>query len=366
MSDIHAARCARLRALLVAADVDAALVTRLVNVRYLTGFTGSNAALLVRADSSRSAESAVLATDGRYRTQAAQEAPDVELTVDRACASALARRASADGVGRLAFEPHDVTVDLHGQLEEAAEGVALRPLGCAVEELRTTKDEDEISSLRTACSIGDRALADLLPSIRAGVTERNIARRLDSLLLDHGADAPGFDTIAASGPASALPHHRPSARPVEAGDLLVLDFGARYQGYHADMTRAFVVGAKPAGWQLDVYDLVAAAQRAGRAALTVGATCAEVDRAARSVVEAAGQGEQFVHPLGHGVGLEIHEAPLLWRESTGKLNARTPVTVEPGVYLPGQGGVRIEDTLVVRDGVPELLTTTSRELLVLG
>ena len=360
MPDTEAGRRDRLRAVLAERDADAVLITRLVNVRYLTGFTGSNAALLLTADD------AVLATDGRYVLQSAAEAPDVERVIDRRCGPALLARAVARGARRVAFEAHDVTVEGLESLRAAAEPVELVALGHAVEDLRQVKDPGEIALLREACAMGDRALADLLPTVRPGLTEREVARRLEELMRDHGADAPAFDTIVAAGPNSAVPHHGPTDRPLERGDFLKLDFGARHRGYHADMTRTVVVGKHVEAWQEDLYVLVRAAQRAGREALVPGADVRDVDAAARTVIHDAGFGEHFSHGLGHGVGLEIHEAPLLGYEATGILAAGTPVTVEPGVYLPGRGGVRIEDTLVVRDGGPELLTLTTKELLTLG
>ena len=355
MPALQEPRRERLRGVLAEQGLDAALVTSLVNVRYLTGFTGSNAALLLTQDS------AVLATDGRYITQSAQQSGDLERVIDRQCAQALLARAS----GRVGFEAHIVTVAEHATLVELAPaGADLTDLGGAVERLRRVKDETEIAHLREACAIGDRALARLLPELRPGLTEREIARRLESLMYDEGAHALSFETIVAGGPNSAVPHHEPGDRPLEAGDFLKCDFGAAYEGYHADMTRTFLVGAEPADWQRDLYDLVRRAQRAGRHALAPGASFPEVDGAARSVIEAAGYGEAFSHGLGHGVGLEIHEAPLIGYAATGTLDASTPVTVEPGVYLPGRGGVRIEDTLVVRPQGPELLTTSTKELLV--
>jgi len=353
----HDVRRARLRELTAAAGAEAALVTRLVNVRYLTGFTGSNAALLVTRDG------ALLATDGRYTTQAGSESPDLELVVDRSCAAALVARAGHDG--RLAFEAHDVTVESHGELAAIDGAPELVPLGHAVETLRTVKDEEEIALLREACAIGDRALSETLGSIAPGQTEREVARRLETTMVELGAEGIAFDTIVATGPHSAIPHHQPTDREIARGDLLKIDFGARYLGYHADCTRTVVVGREPEDWQREIYDVVRSAQRAGRHALRVGADVRDVDAAARTVVTDAGYGEQFPHGLGHGVGLEIHEAPLMGYHAAGRLAARTPVTVEPGVYLPGRGGVRIEDTLVVGDGVPELLTTTPKDLLVL-
>ncbi len=207
------------------------------------------------------------------------------------------------------------------------------------------------------------------PSVAPGCTEREIARDLETRIVALGAEAPAFATIVAGGAHSAVPHHRPTDRPVQKGEFLKIDFGARYAGYAADMTRTFVVGAEPAEWQAELHALVLAAQRAGREALRPGAVVRDVDAAARRVIADAGYGEQFPHGLGHGLGLEIHEAPLMGYGSTAILEDCTPVTVEPGVYLPGRGGVRIEDTLIVRDdggGGAELLTTTTKELLVLG
>jgi Xaa-Pro aminopeptidase len=338
---------------------DAVLITRLVNIRYLTGFAGSNAALLLGDDQ------AVLATDGRYITQASAEAPDAELLVDRECGPALVRRAGRDGIRRLAFEAHDVTVEAHQELCGLDEAPELLPLGHVVEQLRIVKDEGELALLREACAIGDRALQDILGRVAPGHTEREIARWMEAAMVDLGAESPGFATIVASGPNSAIPHHRPTDREVRRGDLLKIDFGARYRGYHADCTRTVVVGRAPEEWQTEIYDVVRQAQRAGRHALAVDADVRDVDEAARAVVRDAGYAAEFPHGLGHGVGLEIHEAPMMGYNATGRLADRTPVTVEPGIYLPGRGGVRIEDTLVVRTDAPELLTTTPKDLLVL-
>jgi Xaa-Pro aminopeptidase len=344
------------------AGLDAALVTNLLNVRYLTGFTGSNGSLLVPAEGPD-----VLATDGRYTTQAGAQAPDVELLITRVTAPALAARARDAGAGRLGIESHHVTVDDFGTLGKAADGAELVSLRRAVERQREIKDDDEIALLREACSIADRALAALIGDggIRTGRTEREIGRDLDARMLELGAYERSFETIVAAGLDSAIPHHRPTDRVLERGDLVKLDFGATYGGYHSDMTRTFVLG-EPADWQREIYELVAAAQAAGRTALAPGAELKGIDAAARDVIAAAGRAEEFAHGLGHGVGLEIHEAPALGPLSVGTLADRVAVTVEPGVYLPGRGGVRIEDTLVVRDGTdPELLTTTTKDLVVL-
>jgi Xaa-Pro aminopeptidase len=359
MPQAHAARRARLAQAMVERGLDVVLVTELVNVRYLTGFSGSNGAVLVTADAD-----AVVATDGRYQDQAAGEAPDVELVITRTLERDLLLRAGAQGRSRVGFEDQSVTVATHTQLS-ALTSVELAPVGQLITDLRVVKDADEVAAVREACRISDAALATLLTQVHAGQTEREVARRLENLMYDAGADALAFETIVASGPNSAVPHHQPTQRVIETGDLLKMDFGAMCRGYHADMTRTVVVGP-PARWQEELYLVVAAAQRAGREALREGAGLADVDYAARSVVTDAGLGEHFTHGLGHGVGLQIHEAPFLGATALGKLQAGTPVTVEPGVYLPGRGGVRIEDTLLVGRRDAESLTTTTRELLVVG
>lgn len=355
-----AARRDRLRARLGDLDAPAGLVTRLVNVRYLTGFTGSHGALLVCADGTD-----VLATDGRYITQSAEQAPDVERLIERGVGTSLAARAAGAGHRRLAYESHEVTVDGLAALRGTVPGLELISLRRAVEGLRAVKEEAEIELLRAACAIADQAFADLLAAggIRAGRSEQQIARDLDGRMLDLGADAVSFETIVATGAHSAVPHHTPGARVVAGGDFVKCDFGAVAAGYHSDMTRTVAVG-RVADWQREIYHLVAGAQRLGCAALAVDAMCSDIDAAVRTTIEAGGHGEHFTHGLGHGVGLEIHEAPWLGAAATGRLGDRMPVTVEPGVYLEGRGGVRIEDTLVVRTAGPELLTRTTKDLLI--
>lgn len=359
-----AARRRALRELLTAHDVESMLVTDLLNVRYLTGFTGSNAALIVgAADTPNAEDGTVICTDGRYLTQVAEQVPDLRAVIDRASAAYLLQPGTDFRGSRVGFESHVVTVDAHRAWTHADGALELVRAPGLVEQLRMVKDEFEIGLLRDACRAADDALAELIArgGIRAGRTERDVARELESLMLEHGADAISFETIVAAGANSAVPHHRPTDAVLADGDFVKLDFGALVGGYHSDMTRTYVLGA-PAPWQKDVYELVQRSQAAGRHALAPGAEASSVDAASRSVIEDAGYGEYFLHGLGHGVGLEIHEAPGIARTSTGTLLCGAAVTVEPGVYLSGRGGVRIEDTLVVRDEGPELLTLTSKEL----
>lgn len=351
-----AARRARLVEQLQHRELDGAFVTSLVNVRYLTGFTGSNAALLVPADGPP-----VLLTDGRYQDQAAAEAPDVEIAVTRE----LLAVGGARTAGRWAVETHALTVDDHATLAAAAEGTVLVPLERAVEALRVVKDDTELDALRQACAISVQAWEALVAGPVVGRTERELARELESRMLDLGAEAIAFETILAAGENSAIPHHHPTDRVVRRGDLLKTDFGARVDGYHADCTRTAVVGP-PADWQREIHAAVRASQAAGVDALVAGTPVADTWRAAVDVLDAAGWREAFTTGLGHGVGLVIHEDPFLGPSHPGTLDRRTAVTMEPGIYLPGRGGVRIEDTVIVTEGRPEVLTTMTRDLLEIG
>lgn len=348
------------------AEAEALLVSGLRNVRYLSGFSGSHGVLaLIRTGSPGDAEPVLLGTDGRYTVQCGMECPELPLVIDRSALAALVRRLTESGVRRIAVEADHLTMAQSTSLS-ADFPCELLPTSGLVEQRRTLKDSGEVEALRAACAASDAALGDLAPTIRVGMTEVEIARRLEWLMGEHGAEAPAFETIVAGGPNSAIPHHSPTLRPLQAGDFLKIDFGARVSGYHADMTRTFIVGAEPAAWQSDLHALVSAAQAAGRAVLRDGVELSDVDGASRGMIERAGLGEQFPHGLGHGVGLEIHEVPFLGARATGRLRSSMTVTVEPGVYLPGRGGVRIEDTLLVTDTGAAPLTTFPRELAVLG
>jgi len=338
------------------ADVDALLVTKLVNVRYLTGFTGSNGALLLRRDGA-----ALLATDGRYQEQARAQAPDLELVITRTLGPDLVTAAVRAGDRRLAIERHHVTLAAHDVLLAAADGAQLLGAGQVVERLRVRKDDEEIAALQQACAITDRAFAAVLDQLTPGVTEREVAWRLLSAMRADGAESAAFETIVAFGPHSAIPHHRPTDRELARGDLVKLDFGARAGGYHADMTRTVVCGPA-ADWQRELHAQVFEVQQQCSAATVVGASPVELDGLARRLI--AGHGNDLVHGLGHGVGLEVHEQPFLGPLSTAaRLEDRVPVTVEPGIYLPGRGGVRIEDTVLVGPQGAQPLTTSPRDLI---
>lgn len=352
-----AARRSRLVETLAARGMDGLLVTTLVNVRYLTGFTGSNGAVFVPVDGDP-----VFLTDGRYRDQAADELPDVEHVIGRDLLGGMASRLTGSTYG---VESHTLSVDAHSRLVELAPSVTFRGAGRLVESLREIKDEVEIDALRRACQISTDALLQILAGPLVGRTERDVARELENTMLDLGAEAIAFETILATGDNTAIPHHHPTDRLLTPGDLLKIDFGARVDGYHADCTRTVVLG-RADDWQREVYAAVQASQAAGLDQLRDGVEVSVADAAARGSLDASGWLEAFTTGLGHGVGLEIHEDPFIAASHTGKLSSRTVLTMEPGIYVPGRGGVRIEDTVLVTAGAPEVLTTMTKDLLEIG
>jgi Xaa-Pro aminopeptidase len=362
----HRMRRDALAARLPELAVDAFLVTGLSNVRYLSGFTGSNAQALITPGD------CVFMTDGRYTEQARHEVPDMRrVTYLGAFVDALPDQIASVEATRVGFESHHVTVHGHRELATrltsapapGSGGVELLPLDGEVEHLRWVKDDEELEHLRRAQAITDQAFDDLLDLLAIGMTERTLAHQLEELLRREGADGLSFDSIVAFGEHAAEPHHEPGHRALEEGDVIVLDFGALYGGYHADMTRTIAFGEPPTELK-KVHDIVRQAQQAGIDAVAPGATGAEVDRAARSVISDAGYGDRFGHGLGHGVGLDIHEGPRLGRDyEDHMLPVGAVVTVEPGVYIPGLGGVRIEDVVEVVEGGGRVMGSANRDLI---
>jgi Xaa-Pro aminopeptidase len=356
-----ASRIGRLRARLADASLDALLVTKLANVRYLTGFTGSAAVLLVTDDG------ALFVTDGRYTQRATEELAaaavdaQIEIGVTGAAQRDLLVAAVAAG-SRLGLEEHSVTWAQQMDYADAFAGVELVPTGAPIEALRRVKDAGEIDRIRRACAIADDAFQALLPRLAAGLTERAFALELEFAMRERGASGNSFDPIIASGPNGSRPHHMPSDRVIERNELVVCDFGCIVEGYCSDMTRTVSVG-DPGPDARHLYEVVFESQAAGRAAVAVDTACADVDRASRDVIANAGWADAFSHSTGHGVGLEIHEAPRVASTAGDTLLLNDVVTVEPGVYLPGVGGVRIEDTLVVGAAGAEALTLTGKELV---
>ncbi len=354
----HASRRSRLHHRPGALGLDAVLITRLVNVRYLTGFTGSNGQLLAVPGRG------VFFTDSRYEEQSRREIQDLRRVIyPQKLAPALAEAAETEGVRRIGFEAGGMTYRTWRELA-AVDGIELEPLEEEVERLRWAKDPEEIALLERAQEVADAAFDRVIGKLAEGVTERQVAFELDLAMREIGAERVGFDTIVAFGESAAEPHHGPSDRALRRGDVVKMDFGCVVGGYHSDMTRTVAFG-EPDPRLRDLHDLVLRAQLAGIEAVRAGITGREVDRASRSMIEEAGLGERFGHSLGHGVGLEIHEGPTLRTGSEDVLPAGAVVTVEPGVYVPGLGGVRIEDAVAVDERGGRPLPRTTKDLLVL-
>lgn len=353
-------RLARLREAIAARDdFELLLVSNTENVRYLSGFTGTNGTLVVAADR------AILLTDFRYLTQAAEQADGFEI-VD---GGSEPRKRLVEAFGRaraVGFDDADMRVKSHAALvSELAGSLELLPAAGVVEELRAVKDAGEIAAIAEASSIADSIYATLAEEGLVGRSEADVAWRIEQLAREGGAQGLSFPAIVASGAHGALPHAEPRDVKIEAGQLVVLDLGVMLDGYCSDCTRTFATGDLPAR-QREVYEVVLDAQQQALDAVRAGASCSELDAIAREVIALAGHGDHFGHSLGHGVGIEVHELPTLSTRSDGTLEAGNVVTVEPGIYLEGEFGVRIEDLVVVEDGAPKVLTSFPKELTTVG
>lgn len=369
-----AARLPRLRGALDAAACDVLVVTNLRNVRYLTGFRGSAGLLVVHA------RGAVLCTDGRYETQAPDDLASagvhdvaVDITAEGAPGEAArpAKDALVDAVRAAGLDAPRVGLEaasvswgeqrrIAGWLAEGVPAATLVATDGVVEQLRLVKDAGEIARIELAAAIADAAFAAVRHRLLDGPTEAEFGVELDLEMRRRGASERSFETIVASGPNGASPHARPGDRRVRRGDLVVVDFGAMVDAYRSDMTRTVMVG-EPTPEQARLLDVVTRAQAAGAAAIAPGVGCAAVDAACRDVIAEAGWADRFVHGTGHGVGLDIHEAPWVNRRSAATLAPGHVVTVEPGVYLPGLGGVRVEDTLLVTETGARPLTRAPKD-----
>jgi Xaa-Pro aminopeptidase len=371
-------RLGRLRALFESAglddeSVDALLVTTPANIRWLSGFTGSAGLLLVTR------ERATLTTDGRYRTQSREqlEAAGVGAEIDVRIGGVLVQRealvAGSADIRLLGLEADHVTWSAQRSWDELFAVIRLAPTRGVVEKLRMVKDAGEVARMQRAASIADEALAAVLPLLAAvgattgpdrGLTESRFAAALDHAMRERGAEESAFETIVASGENSAKPHARPGDRCIQPGDPVVVDFGAVFDGYRSDMTRTFCIGGPPSGELAKIFDVVAESQQVGVRSVQPGVAAGSVDQACREVIAASGWADRFEHGTGHGVGLDIHEGPSVGPGSTAILVPGTVLTVEPGVYLPETGGVRIEDTLVVTEDGSRSLTQFPKEVAV--
>jgi len=352
----YASRQQRLRPQIAQHSLDALLVTHLPNIRYLCGFTGSNAALLV------SARSSVLVTDGRYTTQARDEVEAARVVIAKGglLADTVKHVRSRTALG---FEADHMTVATQSTFKKLLpQVVRLKPANGLVERLRCIKDAEEIAHLRRAVALGSSLFDHALKAIAPGVSEAEVAGAIEYAARRAGADGMSFETIVAAGKRSALPHGRATAARLPRRGFVVLDFGVILGGYCSDMTRTVHLG-KPGARARALYGAVREAQQAASQAVRPGVTTGEVDAAARRVLQRAGLGRWFTHSTGHGVGLEIHEAPRVARSQAEELRPGMVITIEPGVYLPGEGGVRIEDMVLVTERGVEVLTPTTKELI---
>ena len=340
------------------ARADAFLITALPNIRYLAGFTGSNANLLITRDR------ALLFTDPRYLTQAPQES-DCEVKIAKGPLTDEIRKWKARlKITSLAFEQNRIAYDDYSELRNAIKGVRFKALAGAVEALRMVKSPVEIATIRASVQLNSAALEQALRRFKASMTEVDLAAEIEYCMRKLGADGTAFDTIVASGTRSALPHAHPSSHPINRDQLLLVDMGASVAGYASDMTRTYAVGKLDAKIRR-MYRAVMESQLAAIDAIGPGVPCARIDAAARGVLRGYGLDKLFLHSTGHGLGLEIHERPRVGRKEGTKLEEGMVITVEPGVYAEGLGGIRIEDTVVVTERGSEVLTPTGKELVVL-
>jgi Xaa-Pro aminopeptidase len=347
-------RLTNLRDTLSERQLDAILISQPDNRRYLSGFTGSSGWLII------SGERAVLVTDFRYFEQVEREAPTFELArIETKFPDLLPGVLSDLGVRRLGFESQHVTVDQLHTWSQAVDGIEWIPLKRTVEKMRMVKDESEIDALRRSTALTDAAFAHMLEVVKPGMTEKEVAWEIEAYMRTHGASKVAFDLIVAAGPNGALPHARSSDRVIEAGEPIVIDIGCVLDGYCSDMTRTICLGSPNAKY-LEVWGIVLEAQEAAEAAMRAGISGVEADAVARDLITGAGYGQYFGHGLGHGVGLAIHESPGASRLSEDVLEAGMTITVEPGVYLPGEFGVRIEDLVVVKHEGVDVLTSTPK------
>lgn len=348
-------RLIKLRKFMNENSLDCMLISKPENRRYFSGFSGSAGMLLISKHSNK------LLTDFRYTEQAAAQATQYEIVRYSNIGKTLAEVIKELGVIQVGFEGDFVTYDGHQELANNLQSINLIPV--QLDALRMIKDEAEIVSIKKAVEIADNAFSKILSFIKPGMSEQEVALELEYYMRKFGAEKPAFDTIMASGKRGALPHGRASEKIIEIGDLVTMDFGAVYKGYHSDITRTICMG-KATTKQQDIYKIVLAAQLAGVQAVAPGKVGKEVDAISRNVIVNAGFGEFFGHGLGHGLGLNIHEEPRLSPANIHTvLMKNMVVTVEPGIYLPDWGGVRIEDTVLVSDEGCQILTASSKQLI---
>lgn len=339
-------------------NIDALLVTNMFNVRYLANFTGTTGLVVITKDE------AYFVTDFRYTEQAAEEAKGFTIVKNEGpIFEEVAKIVQEDKIENLGFEQENITYAVYKQINDIIP-CELVPVTGLVEKLREVKTEDEINIIKEAINITEKAYDYILGFVKPGKTEIEVANELDFYMRNEGATSVSFDTIVASGVRSAMPHGVASDKVIEEGDMVTIDFGCYYKGYVSDMTRTFAVG-DPGEQMKEIYEIVYQANKKVNEVAKAGMTGAELDAIARDYIAEKGYGPQFGHTLGHGIGLEVHEGPSLSFRNEDKLVVNNIVTNEPGIYVPGLGGVRIEDDLVIKEDGAEILMTTPKELIIL-
>jgi Xaa-Pro aminopeptidase len=339
--------------------LEALLVTNSYNRTYMSGFTGSSGALVITADR------AVLLSDFRYRSQAPEQAKHYEFVEHKPKLIETVQELLKDwGIQELGFEQHDVTYGTYNGYAAALSGIRLVPTGGWIEELRLIKDSRELAVMQEAAELADRTYEHMLTVLKPGLRESEVALELEFFMRRHGATSTSFETIIASGERSALPHGKASERILQTGEFVKMDFGAYYKGYCSDITRTVVLG-KPTAKHREIYDIVLEAQMLTLDHIKPGMTGAEADAIARNVIKRYGYGDCFGHGTGHGLGMEIHEAPRLSMQGDVVLKPGMTVTVEPGIYLPDFGGVRIEDDIVITDSGMRRLTQAAKDFIII-
>ncbi len=337
------------------ANGEAVFISSYPNIFYYSGFKSEDGYLIISKDKR------LLITDSRYTVQAKEQAPDFEMVDISQGFKNIFEKISENRIG---FEEHHLTVSQYEKFTQAASGKELFDFQEKINTPRRNKDAEEIKKITEAEQLGDEAFEYVLSKIKAGVTEKEIAFELEFFMRKHGASGLSFETISASGKRGAMPHGVASDKIIENGDLLTLDFGCVLDGYCSDMTRTVAVG-RVSDWQKEIYDVVLTAQKAALSELEAGSKCAEIDAVAREIIKSAGYGEKFGHSLGHSVGIEIHESPNLSPKSTDTVENGNVLTVEPGIYIDGMGGVRIEDVAAIIDGKAVNITHSPKELIIL-
>jgi Xaa-Pro aminopeptidase len=356
---VFSERISRLRSQFSKLEITGILLLDMKNIRYLTGFAGSDGALCIDP------RKTTLLVDGRYLTQAKNSTQEIEIYEYQDKMAGVASVLSGTGSKIIGFESQVMSVDTYGKLKKKLKGVTLKPLADRINSLRAVKDEQEVTFLKEAAAISFQALSSIEDMIRPGIEERHIAVELETKLRKFGAEEFSFSTIVASGPNSALPHAKPDSRRLERGDFVMIDYGAVVEGYHSDETCMFVVG-QASDKQRKIYDLVKRAHDEALCEMKEGVLCRRIDDIARSYIEKGGFGAHFLHGTGHGVGLDVHEAPRLAKQSEDILTAGMVVTVEPGIYISDIWGIRIEDTVLIKENGCEVLTKMSKDLRILS